>query len=255
MRLTKKLIFVLVSIGGLLVMIAFSKVADDAATSSLVKKLLQAHNVPQSPGALATTSVEAKRLAYHYADPRSVSPKVVEQKVAVYFKETAFRREKRDRQGLPLQIDLFDGNMAYRSEINNGRSLGRANQLEDWQSPGVKFNVLTFGIIPLLRRLQDSTVKAVCLRGEEGQEGLALEFASFTWTLYLSREYLIRKVEVIHNGHFLVIEYDDYGTVDGVQLPFKQSLFADGRPVDELSFIKYDLSPSFAEGYFGRDAI
>lgn len=256
MKSTKKRIFVSALIGALLMVIAVYKIKERAITASFVTKLLQAHNVGQSPDTLAITAVEAKRLAYHYADPQSKSPRLVLQQVAVYFKGNAFRREKRNWQGQPLQIDLSDGEMTYRSGINGGGSLGHANQLEDWESPNVEFKVLTFGVIPLLRRLQNSAGQAVYFRGEDGQpDRLKIEFASVICTLYFDEEHLIRKVEMVHKGHFLVMTYDEYKTVAGIQLPFKQLFLADGMPVDELEFIKYDLSPSFAENFFSPDSM
>jgi hypothetical protein len=250
----KKRKFVVILSGLLLIVTAISKIADHAANVSFTNKILRAYNVPPSPDALASTVVEARRVAYHYADPLSKSPRLVNQEVTVWLDHTVFRREKRDSQGQPVQVDLFDGDVTYRSQSRYGESLGAATQIEDWQSSGVRFNVLTFGIIPLLRQLQDST--AVYLGSDEGgQEKLAVRFASVTCTLYVDQQHLIRKVEMIHKGNFVVIEYDQYQAVGDIQLPFNQRLFSNGRQIDELYFTRYDLNPSLPADHFSRDAL
>ncbi|MGH9427923.1 MAG: hypothetical protein ACRD2L_16685, partial [Terriglobia bacterium] len=115
--------------------------------------------------------------------------------------------------------------------------------------------VMTFGVIPLLRQLKDSTIEAAYLgRAEGGQEKLAVRMPAGIWTLQVDQQHLIRRVEMVHKDHPLTIEYDDYRTVAGVQLPFIQRVFAHEKLVYELAFTKYDLSPSLPSSYFSLDA-
>jgi len=196
----------------------------------------------------------ARRWTYSVA-AGSESLRIFERQFRVYFKGNAFRRENRNSNGVPEQIDLFDGEAAYRLELRDGKRTGRGSRLEDWQLHGVEFGIVTFGVIPLLRHLQNPTAETTGIKdGDGGQERLEIKIASGLWKLYLNDQHLIEKVEIVQDRHFLKIEFSDYRLVEGVFLPFKQRLFENEKLFQEFAFESFDLSPSFSSDFFTREA-
>ena len=232
----------------------FSGEADQAA-SSFISKLLEAHNFPQDSDALAATVTEARKANHYPPDLRSKMPEPFDQKMRVCFYGAEFRREKCFSRGPTQQIDLFDRRGAHRLEILEGKSTASVRQLEDWEFQDVKFNVLTFGILPLIKELQSPSVDADYLGSTGGHEKIAVKIESAVWTIYGDEQHLIRKVELVHRGHFVVIEYDDYRLVGGVKLPFIQRLYSDGRPRYELAFTGFSFKAAFPPGHFTRAAL
>ncbi|HEX5736208.1 MAG TPA: hypothetical protein VF131_25490 [Blastocatellia bacterium] len=230
--------------------------ADQAASSSFISKLLHAHNFPQGSDALAATVTEARKANYYSADLRGKMPEPFDQKMRVCSYGAEFRREKCFSRGPTQQIDVFDRQGAHRLEILEGKSTAPVRQLEDWEFQEFKFNVLTFGILPLIKELQSSSVDADYLGSTGGgQEKIAVRINSAVWTIYGDEQHLIRKVEIVHRGHFIVIEYDDYRMVGDVNLPFSQRLYSNGRPRYELAFTGFNFKAAFPSGYFTRDAL
>jgi hypothetical protein len=247
----KNRIFAIAFISLILMAIALNKKADRSAASLLVSRVLRAYNVSEAPDALASIFAEATKLSYPPDDPTSKLPRRFERRVTVALSGPAFRREKRDAQGVAQQIVISDGHVAYCSEMVDGKPTRPVSRVEDWQFPGIKFDVLTFGIIPLIKQLQDSSAEVAYLGSDEGgQEKLSIRMASGIWILHVNQLHLIRRVEMVHNEHSLTIEYDDYRTVAGVQLPFCQRVVAQERVIYKLVFIEYDLSPTLPSGYF-----
>jgi len=246
----KKQVSALIASGLVLIGSACYKKPDQAA-SITINKVLGAHNTSQAPGGLARSVAVAAKTQYLYADSQGEPPVFAELEVRVCFDGDAFKREKRELQSRKEQVEISDGQVAFRSGIDGGRPNGSASELQDSQFEGVKFNVMTFGIIPLLRHLRNPSVDAVYLPGAEGgQEKIEVKIDSVVWTMYLGQDHLIRKVEMVHNKNFLVIEYGDYRPVDGLQLPFFQRVFDDGKPSYELVFSRYELNPSYPGDYF-----
>lgn len=227
------------------------------SSSVLLNKVLSSHNVPHTPNALTDFVAEARWLSYYQVPPGAKSSGIIARNVTVWNSGNRLTRNVVHPTESREQREFFDGERVYRSEFQNGKLAGPPGQIEEWEYKGINFSFKTFGLIPLLAQLQqDATVQAVHLAGAgEDHDTLVIRTALGTWTLYLNREHLISRAEITRNQRVLKIEYLDYRRVGGVQVPFVQRLSANGALVYELFFTRIDLSPSFPEGCFDREAL
>lgn len=222
-------------------------------TDPLIDEILRAHNVSLAPAAFVA---EASRMMYRSIDSENEEPRSIERKVMVASNGSVFRHDQVDPQGLLKQSDLLENGKLYRTEIEEGKRTKTAAQLGALDYQSVRFRVMSFGIIPILKQLQESSVAVVRReRAEEGQEKLTVEIASDTWAVYIDLNHLIRKIERVRNRHNLAIEYFDYHMVSSVQLPFGERIYVDGRLAYGLTFTRIDLNPSFPDGYFSRETL
>ena len=259
----KTLTVALVLIGLLLIVMATSRHGkrssgkpDRAASSLFIKKLLQAHNIPQGWDAPGATVVEAGKAYYDADDRQGDAPNPYDLQIKVCFNGTNIRREKHSPQERTRQVDLFDGQTVYRAAILHGETTSSVRHLEDWEIEDVKFGVLTCGILPLIKQLQDSSVETVYIGSADNDpEKLVAKIASVDWTIYVDEQHLIRKVEMVHRGHSEVIMYDEYKMVGGINLPFRQLFYADGKPKYELAFTRVEFNALLPSGYFTLDAL
>jgi len=231
------------------------KVEHPAPISSLAE-ILQAHNIPQSSEVLTAYVAETRKKIYYRVKSGSQLPGFFEYTETISTDGIAYKRDKVDLQSVRKQTDLIVEQEAYHMEIVKGKPSGSGRRLGDTDYRAVKSAILRFGLIPFLRQLQDTTATTVYLEQVEGnQKKLVVKTASEDLTLYVDSQHLIRKIQVPRNHHNLTMEYDDYRTVDGVQLPFSQRIFADEKLVYELFFTQINLTPSFPVDYFSRDAL
>jgi hypothetical protein len=242
------------AVGGLLVLgIVVTLLIKADHTDRSIGEILRAHNVSLAPAAFVA---EASRVMHRPVDSENEAPHSIERKVTVAFNGSAFMLDQIDSRGLLKQIDLLENGKIYRTEIEEGKRTKTAAQLGNVDYQSARFRVMSFGIIPILKQLQEPSVAVVHREHAEGdQERLTVKTASDTWVVYVGLNHLIRKIERVRNRHNLAIEYFDYQTVGGAQLPFSERISVDGRLAYELSFTKIDLSPSFADDYFSREAL
>jgi hypothetical protein len=217
----------------------------------LIDEILLAHGLSADASAFVTTSARAIKSSYYQLGSESEAPDFFERLVVVDRDGVLFKRSKITPQGLRKQIDLFDGQNAYRYEIEEGNSTGRLNRVEDSQYQSVNASVTLFGLLPIINLLQDATTEIISIGRAEGLDIVSMKTDSGIWTLYADQEHLIRKVE---RGQIAIL-FADYRTVEAVQLPFKQSLYLGGRLTFDLSFIQINLHPVFSPDYFSQSSL
>jgi len=254
--MTKRIITL--TVGGLLaagLLITLFK-APNRATHSFIDELARAHNISLGPEASFAFVAEAGTVTHYRIDSDSKEPRAFERKVTVAYNGSAFIHDQIDPKGWSHQVDLLVDEKIYRTEITQGKRTKTAAQLggEDYQS--ALFCIMSFGPIPTLKHLQNLAAEVIGReRVAEDQERLKVKTASGIWSVYVDQRHLICKVEWISNGHNVAIEYLDYRTVLGAQLPFTERISADGRLVHELFFTRIDLNPSFPADHFSREAL
>ncbi len=236
--------------------IAFAGKANTAGPVSSIDEVLQAHNVLQTPDALVSYVAEARKLMYYHVNPGSDLPGYFERKITVSTDGNTFKRDKVAPHQLREQIDIVGEQVACRSEFEEGNLVNASNQLDESESRAVKFSVESFGLIPILKQIQDARLRAVYLGPVEGnQDKFEIKTASGIWVVLVDSWHVIQRVQMIRNQHTLVIDFADYREVDGIQLPFLQHVSLDGALLYDLFFTKIDLNPSFPPDSFGCGSI
>jgi hypothetical protein len=231
--------------------VSINKVNQPASPVS-IGEVLRAHNVPQNPDALSSFDAEAVRLTSRPPGIPHELQSFFERRVRVVMAGNVYKRHTADRLRLREQYDLFDGNLPYHAVVENGSLVAPANLVTDAESRGVELGIKTFGLVPILKQLADSTTEAIYLgRTVYGQDKFDVKTATDRWTLYTDAEHLISRVEM--RGK--TIEYASYRAVDGVRLPFVQRLSSGGQLVQELNFTRITLNPKLPSSTFSREAL
>jgi hypothetical protein len=221
-----------------------------------MNEVLEAHHVPQTPDALAVYLAQAIRLTHYQVPPAIDSQGYFERTIRIAVDNDAFRRDTLDARGLRRQIDLFDGQTVYRAQLQRDRLIGSVGPLDESESRAVQSAVRLFGIMPVLKQLQVAGDQTVDLGvTEDGQEKFAIQTGSGEWTVYVDKEHLVRRLQMVRNQHHVTIDYSDYREIDGVRLAFVERVSADGSLLYELFFDRIDLSPTFPAGFFSREGL
>ena len=221
-----------------------------------MKEVLEAHHVQHRPDALAVYLAQATRLTHYKVPPAIDSQGYFERTIRVAVDNDAFRRDNLDARGLRRQIDLFDGQRVYRAELQRDRLIGSAGPLDESESRAVQSAVMLFGIMPILKQLQVAADRTVDLGvTEDGQEMFTIQTGSGEWTVYVDKEHLIRRLQMIRNQHQVTIDYSGYREIEGVRLAFVERVSADGSLLYDLFFDRIDLSPAFPAGSFSREGL
>jgi hypothetical protein len=134
----------------------------------------------------------------------------------------------------------------------NGKLIEESMRPGDSPPEAAGLEIKTFGLLPILRRLNQIRSEGVSGGvSAEGLEKLNVNVSGRTWTVYVDSERLIRRLVFEESA----IEYDDYRTIDGIRLPFRQRFFNKGHLYYELSFTTIDLKPAFSSDYFSHKAM
>lgn len=226
--------------------------AGQPASPVLIGEVLRAHNASQNPDVLSVFDAEAVRLTSRPPGIDRELPSFFERHVSVVWSGNAYKRHTADPLKLREQFDLFDGKVSYHAATESGRLIEEANQMTDSQFWGVEFGVKTFGLVPVLKQLSDPATEVVYLgRTAYRQDKFDVKTATGRWALYTDMEHLISRIEA--GGR--VIEYANYRSVDGVQLPFIQRIFIGGHLAQELFFTRITLNPKLPPDCFRHEAI
>ena len=229
----------------------FPSKSGQVASAVSIGDVLQAHNVPKKSHTLSEWAADAVRVRYYPVDSGRGLPGFFERNVSVSVSGGAFRRDKTDPLGLRKEIDMFDGRGAYHTTIEEGAQVEGA-EMGDSGRLAVESAVRAFGLIPTLKQLSDPAVNVVYIGQATGMlDRFDIRTADRPWTVYADRTHLIRRLDF----EAATIEFADYRSVDGVQLPFFERLSANGRLVYELVFTRIDLKPSFPRTCFDREAL
>jgi hypothetical protein len=150
-----------------------------------------------------------------------------------------------DRATLDInQSYLFDGNTLIRTTFQAGTQLD-VKAVDGMEAASIKFQIATFGLLPILKRLSDPATQVIYVGATEKGNRFQVKTGGGSWYFYSNSNHLIDRLEV---GE-INITYGDYRTVDGLTLPFYQNVRKGETLLYELRFDTFKLSPVFASGF------
>jgi hypothetical protein len=149
-----------------------------------------------------------------------------------------------DRATLNItQSYSFDGNTLIRTTFQAGTQLD-VKAVDGTEAASIKFQMATFGLLPILKRLSDPATQVIYVGTTEKGDQFQVKTGGGSWYFYSNSNHLIDRLEV---GE-INITYGDYRTVDGLTLPFYQNVRKGETLLYEIRFDTFDLSPVFASG-------
>lgn len=149
-----------------------------------------------------------------------------------------------DRTTLNInQSYLFDGNTLIRTTFQAGTQLD-VKAVDGTEAASIKFQMATFGLLPILKRLSDPATQVIYVGATEKGDRFQVQTSGGSWYFYSNSNHLIDRLEV---GE-IIIMYGDYRTVDGLTLPFYQNVRKGETLLYEIRFDIFELSPVFASG-------
>jgi hypothetical protein len=246
----KKLIYAAVAASLLcLGWIAFSGSASSRVAVPLFQDVLRAHGGRE---AIAST------VAFHAQAVRLTStqlPAFFERRLRVSVDSAKFKRHTTDPLGLRDRGELFDGNAGFyaaSSSDEQGRAAPQVLPMDSGRVRAARFSVETFGLLPLLRRCADPATEAIFEGRTPGSlDKFRVKTPAGDWSVYADQSHLIRKVEIGDK----TIQFADYRSIGGLQLPFIQRLSVGDRLVYELVFSVIDPNPTFPADYFNPETL
>ncbi|HBB87916.1 MAG TPA: hypothetical protein DC047_09900 [Blastocatellia bacterium] len=143
------------------------------------------------------------------------------------------------------QSYLFDGNTLVRTTFQAGTQLD-VKAVDGTEAASIKFQIATFGLLPILKRLADPTTQVIDVGATEKGNRFQVKTRGGSWYFYSNSNHLIDRLEI---GQ-INITYGDYRTVAGLTLPFYQNVRKGETLLYELKFDTFELSPVFASGFF-----
>ncbi len=143
------------------------------------------------------------------------------------------------------QSFLFDGNTVVRTTFEAETQVD-VRALDGIEAESIKFQMATFGLLPILKRLSDPSTQVVYVGAASKGNRFQVKTAGGSWYFYTNSNHLINRLEV---GD-IEITYEDYRTVDGLNLPFSQRVKKGDRLLYEIRFDTFDPNPVFAAGFF-----
>ncbi len=150
-----------------------------------------------------------------------------------------------DRATLNInQSYLFDGNTLIRTTFRSGIQLD-VKAVDGTEAASIKFQIATFGLLPILKRLADPATKVIYVGATEKGNRFQVKTGGGSWYFYSNSNHLIDRLEV---GE-INITYGDYRTVDGLTLPFYQNVRKGETLLYELRLEVFEISPVFASGF------
>lgn len=123
---------------------------------------------------------------------------------------------------------------------------------EDLGIAFVKFQMDSFGLLPVLKHFSDSNVQVVYLGATSKGNQFLIKTAVGDRYFYTNSNNLIVRVEAADE---INITYGDYRTVDGLNLPFYQHVKKSDKLLYELKFQDPDFNPVFATDHFKSDLL
>lgn len=176
-----------------------------------------------------------------YYSGSSVSPQILPE-----------RTLKLSINGSLVRFDKTAGNKDQRF-LSNGQTLVRttyhagtkveAKVLTGTEADSARFQIATFGLLPILRRLSDPGTQVTWVETTSKGNRFQVKTVNGSWYFYTTPNHLIDRLEVDN----IIITYGDYRTVDGLNLPFYQQVSKGDKLLYEIRFDTADFNPVAAE--------
>lgn len=179
----------------------------------------------------------------YYLDISAGSQPVFERKLRLSIDRSLVRYDKAafDRN----QSYLFDGHTLVRTTLHAARQ-GEVKVIDGVEAASIKFQIATFGLLPILRRLSEPSAQVVYVGATSKGNRFQVKTVGGSWYFYANSNHLIDRLEVDD----ITITYRDYRTVEGLKLPFYQQVKKGDKLLYEIKFETFDLNPVFAVGFF-----
>ena len=151
----------------------------------------------------------------------------------------------------------YDGNRAWMQVFSAGR-LRPARPLEGDDASGL---ILSAELaVPAVLLFEETQHMSLADRGEvEGHPCFILEYTGPNHSeqrFYIDQEsYLLRqrtRLARLRGGHETMVEvvYSDFRTIDGIPLPFRETVYFDGEVRTILEIEEYVINPGILDEYF-----
>jgi len=142
----------------------------------------------------------------------------------------------------------FDGHTLIQATLD-GNTQVRAKVIDGVEAASIRFQMATFGLLPILKRLSEPGTDVVYLGPTSKGNQFQVKGVGGFWCFYVNSSQLIDRLEV----NDLTITYGDYRTAEGLTLPFYQQVKKGDKLVYEIKLYPFDLNPAFAADFFKSD--
>lgn len=143
------------------------------------------------------------------------------------------------------QSFLFDGHTLVRTTFDAGTQV-EARVIDGVEADSIKFQMATFGLLPILRRLSEPGTQVAYVDANWKGNRFQVKTVGGAWYFYTNANHLIDRLEV----NDINITYGDYRTVGGLKLPFYQQVKKGDKLLYEIKCETLDLNPVFDVGFF-----
>lgn len=168
----------------------------------------------------------------------------IEQKVSFSTDGTLIRYEQGEAP-VYLRIFVFDGHTLVERTVQWGGEL-EPRVVEGPEADPLKFQMATFGVLPLLKRLSAPNAQVTLLDSSATGDQFQVDNAAGSWWVFTNRDHLIERVKV---GD-VTIEFQDYRNVDGMTVPFAQSVTQGTLLKYRINFESMVVEPNFPQDFF-----
>jgi hypothetical protein len=142
----------------------------------------------------------------------------------------------------------FDGHTLIQTTFDANTQV-EAKMIGGIEATSIRFQMATFGLLPILKRLSEPGTNVVYLGPTSKGNQFQVKGSGGFWYFYVNSSQLIDRLEV----NDLNITYGDYRTADGLTVPFYQQVKKGDKLIYEIKFDPFDLHPTFAADFFKTD--
>jgi hypothetical protein len=146
------------------------------------------------------------------------------------------------------QSYFFDGRTVIRTTFD-ATTKSDVKVIEGVEAASIRFQMATFGLLPILKRLSESGVQVVYVGATSKGNQFQVKGLNGSWYLYANSDFLIERLEV----NDVNVTYSDFRTVEGLTLPFREEVRKGDKLLYEINLDTFDLNPVFAPGFFKSD--
>lgn len=148
------------------------------------------------------------------------------------------------------QSYLFDGHTLVRT-TSEPETQVEVKVMDGVEAASIKFQIATFGLLPLLRRLSEPGTQVFYVGATSKGDQFQVKTARGSWYFYTNSNHLIDRLEL----NDINVTYGDYRTLEGLKLPFYQQVKKGDKLLYEIKVETLDVHPVFAAGLFKSDLL
>jgi hypothetical protein len=146
------------------------------------------------------------------------------------------------------QSYLLDGQNLIRNDAGIQQE---GKTLDGTEAAAIKFQISTFGLLPILKRLSDPRSQVSYIGPTAKGQRFQVKTLRGAWYFYANSNHLIDRLEIEN----INITFDDYRTVQGMKLPFLEQARKADKLLYEIKFDTFGFNPVFAADLFKRAAL